>query len=235
MSTELTTRELKIMFALAIGVIIVLLFFVFRPHDTVPDDSKARAREDSLKRANVNLGLALEMSNKREAYLKKRDVAWGDTLTKERIRNKASATKILKRPVPQKLTSQESDSILSARYHVGVHVTPAEAGSIIVADLDILDKALAFLPQVEQEIEHLNQRLEVKDSLGVEHAKQDSIREAQTNNVSVQLTDKTQANDALKKENKTLKRKVNVLKKVAKNILIGTAVTLGIIIVALKP
>lgn len=229
----ITIRKLKIIVALTIGIIVVLLFFVFRPHNAVPDDSQARAREDSLKRANVNLGIALEMSNKREAYMKKRDAAWAETLTKERSRNKASAAKILKRPVPAQLTSQESDSILSERYHVGVHVTPPEAGSIIVADLDILDKSLVFIPQEEQEIEHLNQRLLVKDSLGVEHAKQDSLREAQTANVSVQLTDKTQANDALKKENKTLRRKVNVLK-VFKNILIGTAVTLGII-VALKP
>lgn len=224
----MTPQNLKIGLAIAIGVILILVLFQFRSCNKPLDLSQAKIKEDSLKLAMTNLGFSLTLSRKNETYLRKRDTAWKDTLTKERIRNRATFTQVMRKPLVTPLTQHESDSILSKRYQVIVHVTPLEAGSFMVADLDIMDKALAFLPREEKEISDLHQAMAVKDSIDREHIKQDSIQRAQTVNVSEQLNDQVKVNVALEDKNKKLTRGNKFWKGVSK-VLAGVALTLGLI------
>lgn len=223
---ELPQKRLKIMLAIALGVIIILILFMFKTK--VIDHAQARTKLDSLEKTHVNIKLSLALSKKNVALLQKRDRQWQDSLRAERTRNKTFVTRILFPPATVQLNQNEVDSVLSKRYNAKVHVTPVETGSQIVAELDILDQSIAYIPRVETEVEHWQKAFATKDSLNQALIKQDSLRIVETANVSEETKTLKTDNDALTKENKKLTRGNRFWKGVCK-VMAGALVAVGFI------
>lgn len=216
----------KYIAAIALGVIVTLVLFEFRSCTHTQADPQAKI--DSLIKARTDIQFSLTLSKKTEAYLQKREKLWKDSLTVERARNKEQAARIIKKVTPVQLTQSEVDSTLTERYKVKTHLEPSEVGSSIVADLDVMDKALEFIPQEEQEIEHWQQQSKIRDSLDVVHAQQDSLHQALDNKWRQQTDEQKKEGEAMSKENKKLTRGNKFWKGVCK-VLGGALVAVGFI------
>lgn len=238
---ELPPKHLKIMLAIALGVIIMLLLFLFRPSHTVVDVSQAQHKLDSLAKVHNEIKFNLTLNKKTITYLQKRDKQWSerdkqwsDTLTAERKRNKVFVNRAIY-PSVVKRNQAEVDSALSARYKKSVQITPFDVAQEVVADLDVMDKALVAVTKQEKEISDYQQAIvvkdsfiAVKDSLNSARTKQDSLQVADAGTLVQTTEEQKTENDALKKDNKKLAKGNRFWKGVCK-VLAGALVAVGFI------
>lgn len=224
---ELPPKHLKIMLAIALGVIIMLLLFLFRPSHTIVDVSQAQHKLDSLAKVHNEIKFNLTLNKKTITYLQKRDKQWSDTLMAERKRNKVFVNRAIYPPVVKR-NQAEVDSALSARYKKPVQITPFDVAQEVVADLDVMDKALVAVTKQEKEISDYQQAIVVKDSLNAARTKQDSLQVADAGTLVQTTEEQKTENDALKKDNKKLAKGNRFWKGVCK-VLAGALVAVGFI------